>query len=54
MIQQASNPCSTATANSDSGNEETAVATTAAATPCPEVCEQTPNTGECPAGKQIF
>ena len=65
MIQQATNPCSTATtaavtsttANSDSGNEETSAATavtTAAATPCPEVCEQTQSTGECPAGKQIF
>ena len=39
-------------------NEETAdvnlTATTAAATPCPEICEQTQNTGECPAGDQIF
>ena len=58
MIQQAANPCSTtaatATANPGSGNEETAdvnlTATTAAATPCPEICEQTQNTGECPAG----
>ena len=35
-------------------NEETAdvnlTATTAAATPCPEICEQTQNTGECSAG----
>ena len=39
-------------------NEETAdvnlTATTAAATPCPEICEQTQNTGECSAGDQIF
>ena len=63
MIQQAANPSATAAitteaANPESGNEETAdenlTATTAAATPCPEVCEQTQNTGECPAGDQIF
>ena len=44
----------TETARPCSGNEETdgenLTATTAAATPCPEVCEQTQNTGECPAG----
>ena len=63
MIQQPANPCSTAsesatvttateTANPGSENEETAA--TAAATPCPEICEQTQNTGECPAGDKIF
>ena len=64
MIQQPANPCSTGSesateaANPGSGNEETdgenLTATTAAATPCPEVCEQTQNTGEGPAGDQIF
>ena len=53
MCSTATAPSTTAaasaTANPDSLNQETA-----AATPCPEVCEQTPNTGECPAGKQIF
>ena len=61
VIQQAANPSATTTkeaANTGSGNEETtdenSTATTAAATPCPEVCEQTQNTGECPAGDQTF
>ena len=65
MVQQPANPCSTAAesatvtttteaANPGSGNQETADETTAAATPCPEICEQTQNTGECPAGDQIF
>ena len=61
MIQQAANPSATTTieaANTGSGNEETAdenlTATTAAATPCPEICEQTQNTGECPTGKHMF
>ena len=61
VIQQAANPSATTTkeaANTGSGYEETAdenlTATTAAATPCPEVCEQTQNTGECPAGDQIL
>ena len=57
MIQQPANP-TTEAANPGSGNEETAeenlTATTAAATSCPEICEQTQNTGECPAGDQNF
>ena len=59
LIQQTANPSSiTEAANQGSGNEETAddnlTAATAAATPCPEICEQTQNTGECPAGDQIL
>ena len=65
MVQQPANPCSTAAesatvtttteaANPGSGNQETADETTAAATPCPEICEQTQNTGECSAGDQFF
>ena len=67
MIQQGFNPCSTTAAtgtttteaaNPSSVNEETTeenlTATTAAATSCPEICEQTQNTGECPAGDQTF
>ena len=59
LIQQTANPSSiTEAANQGSGNEETAddnlTAATAAATPCPEIYEQTQNTGECPAGDQIF
>ena len=61
MVQQPANPCSTAAesatvtttteaANPGSGN---LTATTAAATPCPEKCEHTQNTGECSAGDQI-
>ena len=52
MVQQPANPCSTAaeSANPGSANQETADETTAAATPCPEICEQTQNTGECSAG----
>ena len=42
MIQQTANPSSITEA------------ATAAATPCPEICEQTQNTGECPAGDQIL
>ena len=50
MIQQAAIPCSTVAGNEETVDENL----TTAATPCPEICEQTQNSGECSTGDQIF